>query len=168
MDPVADVPGVMPNKPNRPQPEKPTFGPGHIDVDLGHGQSVPACRVMEFESSDAMNSFFEQNRNFLATRIFTRRRAFNEGEVLCVLISQRYTEEQYDDMILVQQVMDEQLAKLRASREEQKEKDAEAAVAQERDEKELKELGKRCREHHANVIDENAKLKKELKKLRNK
>lgn len=132
---------------------------GHIPFSMhGHGQSN--CLAIQFESAHAMNNWFESNRgcNLLYLQ--------PHGNGTLAIVSRVMSKEEWQEYQDIQVEVSAAIAKRREARQmaemelEVKKQEAE------REARELQVVGRRCREHHGAVIEENTKLKKELKKLR--
>jgi hypothetical protein len=134
------------------------FGPGHINVDLTD-TAASSCRALGFSGTQQMNEFFEREGDGL---IVVYIGVMSDGIV--ALVAQTMSDEERQELMEVQYLVAEQMEVRRKAREEAKAKAGEATRKLEEDRRALVELGRKCRDNHAAVIEENTRLKKELKR----
>lgn len=133
---------------------------GHINFESANGLIHSNCRAVEFKTAEEMNKYFEDNIGTFATQIFA------VGDRCIAIVNRRLDEEG-------QAIMQDHGDAIRKYVEEAGKKRAEAKEKEEAELKErvanlerLQELGKKCEHNHGAVIEENQKLKKEVKQLR--
>ncbi len=133
---------------------------GHIALESDKGIVTSACKALAFDTADAMNAYFEKHQGLFCNQVLT---ANNQ---IVAIVNKVFSEEQ-------QQMLEDKADIIR---------DLEAAKAKERHEAKLEAerinveakkeidrlvaLGRKCDANHGAVIEDNAKMKKELTKLR--
>lgn len=145
------------------------FKAGHINTSLGlHAHS--GARAMEFESADDMNAWFQEHGlGLIVVHVEPFAQVLPDGTMrtrFFVMVVKQLSNEQTDRMAKIQGIIAQELAKLDEAEEAQKEADAAAKAKELAEERELQALGRKCRDNHGGVIEENAKLRKENKTLR--
>lgn len=153
-----------------PEGEKPRYGPGFMNLDLGQGRVFTQTKLWEFRNYDELNKWFEENGTGLIVVGFgTRTHTYVGGvhqDVYWVLVSKELTEEESEMYSRIQAKVQQLVNEERRAELEAKVAEKEAEEKRVREERELMAAGRTCREHHAALIDENQKLRKENKKLR--
>lgn len=118
---------------------------------------------MEFADVAEMNAWAKEHKDDGMFAVQTN--VCSDGRVVA-FIQQTMNDEQLQEL----QEFSYEYEQFKEKRKEQKLKAmAEEEAAKTKaitDSKELQELGKKCRDNHGSVIEENVKLKKELKKLK--
>jgi hypothetical protein len=132
---------------------------------LGHINYAPNanyynCLALEFTDVGAMNEHFKIHQDQIAVSILPF------GNSIFALVAKSVSDAEIEELNELTDIINTEREKRRAAREEAAEL---AAIEREKQEKELVELqqaGRKCREHHAPLIEEVRKLKDEVKKLK--
>lgn len=134
--------------------------PGSIAYAAKHGHYA-GCKMEVFESTTDLNKFFEENKGFLVVDIIPRA----NGQ-LVVLYNKALNDEEMEMLTQYQSDWEEFREQKMASRREADALEKAAEKKLETEKLELQELGRKCRDNHAAVIEDNQKLKAELKKAK--
>ncbi len=134
---------------------------GHISLHMDGGRIYSRTKAVTFDSPDEMNGYFEENKGLIV--VMTSILA--DGSIVCLLAKGMSDVE-------IQELQEYQadLDRLREARwADRRKAETEQKIAEEKrlqDERDLQLLGRKCRENHGSVIEDNASLKKEVKKLK--
>lgn len=136
--------------------------PGRIGyINYAPSMNYSNCKMEFFESATEANNYFEANRDRLCVTIVP-----GHNGTLFALVAKSLTDDELQELNEIASIVEEERAKRRAVREEAEAAAQEEMEANAKRERELMQLGRKCAEHHAPLIDEVRKLKDEVKKLR--
>lgn len=144
---------------------------GGISIESPNGVNYSGTKAMEFESIEAMNAWFEGNFGHLVVQLFPHTRVEKDGALrtgIVAIVAKVFDEEELQELADINAIVGELKAKRKAEREAQELENQLAQQKHEDDLKELQALGRKCRENHGGVIEDNIRLKKEVKTLKSK
>ena len=130
---------------------------GHINFEGTNGLVHNNCRAMEFESADEMNAWFKEHVGHFAAQV-----NITDGSIICI-VDRVMDDDMREVMELKGEALSRIMAELKAQRDEAKEKQKAEEDRRTAELEDLVALGKKCKDNHGAVIEENAKLKKQLK-----
>ena len=142
---------------------EPGVGAGFVNFVIPGVGPQPGCRVKRFLTAGDLNEWAEQNRGLVIVSLH----GDGEGGLFAV-VARVYGESDLAEEMEVQQEARRLVAERRAIKEKSQEADALARIEREKEENRLRDLGRKCAKDHGGVIEDNSRLKKELKTLRSK
>lgn len=121
------------------------------------------CAIKYFPDAKGVGDFFKQPGN--DSLMIVEMQPHQDGG-LTVIYTRTISDEELREMALFNQAWLEEKAKRLAVELEAEEKAEEERKAAEAEANRLRIVGRKCEEHHRPVIEENQKLRAEIKKLR--
>lgn len=136
---------------------------GKIAVESPNGVNYSGVKAMEFTTAAAMNEWAEQNFGTMVVQVVP----LADGSVLA-FVAKILSDEEIQEMADINAIVAEEKERRKMARQaaEIEARNAADKAAEER--RELEKLGRNCRDNHGAVMDDNAKLRKEVKTLKSK
>lgn len=128
------------------------FGVGDINFMAGR-ENVSNCRALHFFTARGMNKWFANNHGYLVVQAGSNFWGHN------LIVGKVLSDEEYAEMMEIMELVNIERDKRAQARREQEDKRKEAEEAAKQEQLDLLELGKKCRENHAAIIEENRKMK---------
>jgi hypothetical protein len=128
-------------------------------IRYGPERYIDNCLAMTFDSSGAMNRYFEMHRDQLVAAIIPG----TDGAVIA-LVAKVVNSDEQKEMDEIMEIVHEERAKRKAARDEAQDRADEAQRLADEETKALIALGRKVKEH--NIIEENRKLKEQLAEIR--
>ncbi len=132
---------------------------GYINLESSNGLVHNNCKALSFQSVDAFNRWFETNPGTFAVQVNV-----SAQDIICI-VDRVLSDEEQEILRDRGEAINQIMAERRALREKA---NADAKALEDKRTEELEtlvELGKKCQHNHGAVIEDNAKLKKEIKDL---
>ena len=141
---------------------------GYLHTDFTNSSAYSHSKLMEFAHADLLNEWFKENRGYIVHALGVRKGSTAHGlhDLYYVLVNKIRTDEEIQESQDIASIVEEQLEKKRSERMKAQLDAEEAREKAEQVRAELLELGRKCKDNHGAVIEDNIKLKKEVKKLR--
>lgn len=132
---------------------------------IGHINYAPSmnysnCRMERFNNEADANLYFEQNKDRLLVAVLPAPDGFYG------LVAKSLTDEELKELEEIASIVEDERQKRKAARDEAEFNARLAEEAMEREKLELVQAGRKCRDHHAPLVEKVRKLEDEVKKLR--
>ncbi len=145
-----------------PAPVKPPFG--FISLHMDGGRIYSGTQLMRFDRYNEMNEYFEEHTGLLVVTMFPMHGL--TGSHILALVATGISDEEREELMAYQQDLNRLRDERHAAKNAAKEHAAIAEAKRLNDERELQALGRKCRENHGAVLEDNHKLRKENKRLK--
>lgn len=133
---------------------------GHINFESANGVIQSNCKAVEFQTADEMNKWFADSPGVFATQIFPM-----DGKLVAIC-NRVMDEEEQADLSARADAIRKYVEEAKAKRQEAKLLEEKTLEERAAEQERLIEVGKKCEHNHGAVIEENQKLKRDLKKAR--
>lgn len=133
-------------------------------INIAHSRGVySGVKLERFSEWEDLNRFFEKFGGQGVVMTELPQVDPKTGEIL-VFISKNYSDEEIAELNEISNLISAEMEKRKALRAENEAKIEAERIRQQVEAKRLQEVGRKCESNHGQVIEENSKLKKQLKK----